>query len=185
MEINQAKYIKEVYDILGKGNFICKDSVNKKIVKIYDDLEDHLTEYQEYFNEIGFTIEVGNGYFHFSRNENFNTLPKKIETFKKWIDILSFIKSYRPNFVSGFYFKSAKIEVELESNIDLREKLKKMYPEKNTEGEKIDKIINELLSYGFVETEDNDSYKVTSAFNYLEELVDCITIKEDDDESTK
>lgn len=47
-----------------------------------------------------------------------------------------------------------------------------------TNDEKIDKLIGDLERQGFVELENelDSTYKVTAAFHYIEELIDCLTI---------
>ena len=43
------------------------------------------------------------------------------------------------------------------------------------------KLINELEKMGFIEKENEEdgTYKVLTAFHYMEELIDCITISEE------
>ena len=45
----------------------------------------------------------------------------------------------------------------------------------------VDKFINVLNSMGFIEyeVEDEGTWKVLTAFHYIEELVDCINITEE------
>ena len=46
--------------------------------------------------------------------------------------------------------------------------------------EKIEKLVGDLERQGFVELENelDGTYKVTAAFHYIEELIDCLTIIE-------
>lgn len=53
-------------------------------------------------------------------------------------------------------------------------------PNRKTHEEKIDKLVSDLERQGFVELENelDGTYKVTAAFHYIEELIDCLTIIE-------
>ena len=61
-------------------------------------------------------------------------------------------------------------------------KPKELFSRTNEGSEEIvDKLINELKTMGFIEYEDEDegTWKVLTAFHYIEELVDCINITEE------
>lgn len=48
----------------------------------------------------------------------------------------------------------------------------------------MDKLISDLQRQGFVELQDelDSTFKVTAAFHYIEELIDCLTIIETETE---
>ena len=48
-------------------------------------------------------------------------------------------------------------------------------------GEVVEKLVAELEKAGMIELENehDETYKVLTAFHYMEEMVDCITILED------
>ena len=54
---------------------------------------------------------------------------------------------------------------------------------KTLEG-KVESLVKDLEKQGFVEMENelDGTYKVTSAFHYIEEMIDCLTIYETEDE---
>ena len=60
----------------------------------------------------------------------------------------------------------------------MKEKARHLYTELKTNDDKIDKLIGDLDRQGFVELENelDSTYKVTAAFHYIEELIDCLTI---------
>ena len=64
--------------------------------------------------------------------------------------------------------------------MELKEKVSKLYADKKTHAEIIDKLVDDLVKIGFVELESelDGSYKVTAAFHYLEEMVNCLNIVE-------
>ncbi|MGL5730079.1 MAG: condensin complex protein MksE, partial [Bacteroidales bacterium] len=89
--------------------------------------------------------------------------------------------TYNSAFGSGFTFRTADIQVEIGCNIDLKEKVSKLFSEKKKHSEVIDQLIKELKNMGFIEEENelDGTWKVLTAFHYIEELIDCITISEE------
>ncbi len=47
---------------------------------------------------IGFHLEAGDGYFFFTRKETKVDLQRKLEAVSKWIDYLTFLKTYNSAF---------------------------------------------------------------------------------------
>ena len=156
------RYTKEIFDILNKGGFISQNSISQQRSHLYDAIEDDFQNYQEYFSGIGFLLEGGNGYYYFSRTENKVELADKVQRLALWIDRVDFLKTFN------------------NSDIELKEKARNLYTDVKTNEEKVDKLINDLERQGFVElgNELDGTYKVTAAFHYIEELIDCLTIIE-------
>ena len=136
--------------------------------------------YQEYFEGIGFLLEGGNGYYYFSRQETKVELEDKVQRLAAWIDRLDFLKTFNTAFGSGFSFRKSNILEEFSSDIELKEKARHIYTDLKTNDEKMDKLIGDMERLGFVELENelDGTYKVTAAFHYIEELIDCLTIIE-------
>ena len=88
------KYTEEIFNILSKGGFISANSVSPAIKRYYDAIEEDLTDYYEYYKGIGFYLEGGDGYYMFTRQEAKVDLERKLEAVMKWIDYLSFLKTY-------------------------------------------------------------------------------------------
>ncbi|MGM9833376.1 MAG: condensin complex protein MksE [Candidatus Limisoma sp.] len=174
------RYTKEIFDILSKGGFISRNSIFQLRSHIYDAIEDDYESYLEYFRGIGFQLEVGNGYYYFSRTENKVELADKVQRLALWIDRVDFLKTFNNIFGPGFSFRKSNILEKFSSDIELKEKARNLYPELKTNDEKIDKLITDLERLGFAELENelDGTYKVTSAFHYIEELIDCLTIIE-------
>ena len=65
--------------------------------------------------------------------------------------------------------------------MELKEKAMHLYAEKLKLDEVVDKLVDELEKIGFVEKENelDGTWKVTSAFHYIEEFVDCLTVSEE------
>lgn len=61
--MNKLNYTEEIFNILSRGGFISNNSVQTKIKRYYDAIEEQQTEYDEYYNGIGFHLEAGDGYF--------------------------------------------------------------------------------------------------------------------------
>lgn len=174
----------EIFNILGKGGFISSNSTQPSIKHYYDLLEEHFSDYYDYYKGIGFYIEAGDGYFLFTRKEAKVDMERKLDSVMRWIDYLSFLKTFNASFGPGFLFRPADIEVQINCNIELKEKCIRLFKEKKTYGDIIAKLIAELKNTGFVELENehDETYKVLTSFHYMEELVDCITISEEADD---
>ena len=172
---------KEIFDILSRGGFICSDSVNRQTKQLYEAIEDDYEQYKEYYKGIGFNLESGNGYYYFSRDESRVELEMKLDRFTKWIDRLDFLKTFSSIFGPGFTFRASNIMEKIAADIELKDKAQNLYPEKLKINETVDKLIEELSKIGFVELENEleGIWKVTSAFHYLEEMIDCIIVSED------
>ena len=94
---------------------------------------------------------------------------------------MSFLKTYHSAFGPGFLFRAADIEIQIGCDMELKEKTSKLFSDKKKHEEVVAKLINELEKMGFIEKENevDGTYKVLTAFHYMEELIDCITISEE------
>ena len=160
------RYTKEIFDILSKGGFISQNSISQQRSHLHDAIEDDFQDYQEYYRGIGFMLEGGNGYYYFSRTENKLELADKVQRLAQWIDRVDFLKTFNNTFGSGFTFRKSNILEKFSSDIELKEKARNLYRDVKTNEEKIEKLVGD------------GTYKVTAAFHYIEELIDCLTIIE-------
>lgn len=179
----------EIFEILSSGQFICSNSADTRISKLYDLIDDN-EKYEllyDYFSAIGFLLEKGDEFYYFSRkNESKVDLERKLETACKWIDILDFFKTFDNAFVSGYSFTTQEIVVRIKVDAVLKSKadgLRKVFrlEDKMPYDEVIAKVIDNLCKDGFAEIENEilKSYKILSSFKYLEELVTNINIPEE------
>ena len=84
-----------IYERLSRGEFLSVDSADASVRHLYEDIEENLEDYTEYFKEIGLQLESDNGYFYFSRiGEGKQTIEQKLDSFSKWLDYLDFLKCY-------------------------------------------------------------------------------------------
>ena len=178
------RYTKEIFEILSKGGFISQNSISQQRSHLYDAIEDDFQSYRDYYEGIGFLLEGGNGYYYFSRTENKVELADKVQRLAAWIDRLDFLKTFNSTFGSGFTFRKPNILEKFSSDIELKEKARRLYTDLKTNDEKMDKLIADLDRQGFIELENelDGTYKVTAAFHYIEELIDCLTIIETEQE---
>lgn len=175
------KYTEEIFNILSRGGFISSNSISTQVKRYYDAIEEDLPDYYEYYQGIGLYLEGGDGYYHFTRKEAKVDLERKLEAALKWIDYMSFLKTYHSAFGPGFLFRAADIEIQIGCDMELKEKASKLFSDKKKHEEVVAKLINELEKMGFIEKENevDGTYKVLTAFHYMEELIDCITISEE------
>ncbi|MDX2047923.1 MAG: hypothetical protein SFU87_14125 [Chitinophagaceae bacterium] len=187
--MNIPKQTGEIFELLSKGQFICSNSSDSRISKLYEILDDqeNFDLLHDYFNSINFVLEKGDEYYYFSRkDESKADLERKLEAACKWIDIVDFFKTFDNAFGSGYSFSPARIAVEISVQAVLKNKadgLKRTLKidEKISYPEVVNKIVKTLCDDNFAEMENEflKSYKVLSSFKYLEELINNINIPED------
>lgn len=177
------KYIQQIFDRLSRGGFIPADSMDESVCRMYKDLDDDREDYAEFYSKIGFILEEGKGYFHFSRRESKTALTDKLKKMGHWIDVLDFLKAWEPAFGPGFTFLLAELIVKIDSDIELRDKAKMLYDNRTRHDEIATRLVEELSKQGFIELLDNvtQRYSVTSAYRYLEDLVQLIAFEDEDE----
>lgn len=178
----------EIFELLSKGQFICSNSTDSRISKLFDiiDDSDNYELLYDYFKSINFILEKGDEYYHFSRKEEKVDLERKLDIACKWIDIVDFFKTFDNSFASGYSFSPSEINVKISVDAVLKNKANGVraalkIDEKTPYHEIILKIIDALVKDGFAEMENEilKTYKVLSSFKYLEELINNINIPEE------
>ena len=175
-----------IYERLSRGEFLSVDSVNTSVRHLYEDVEENLEDYTEYFKEIGLQLESGNGYFYFSRiGESKQAIEQKLDSFSKWLDYLDFLKCYNQSFTAGYQFRKSHLIEQISLDIELKEKVNRLFKKYSAGSnvEIVNKLLQEMQNMGFAEciNELDETFKVTSAFRYAEELVEIIQIVNEDE----
>lgn len=175
------KYTKEIFLRLSRGQFISSNSVDRDTRAIYNDIEDNLQEYSDYFGQIDFKLMGGDGYFYFSRDEPRQIVENKLLVLFKWIDYVDFLKNYDTTFGAGTQFRIAHMESVMASDPELREKLLALNIDHPTNHGRLRKMADEMVEKGFAEliNADDEEFQVTSAFGYIEQIIMSITINDD------
>ena len=176
-----------LFDYLQKGLFISSNSTSEEVRQLYDTIEDHQEALELYFSQIGYTLEKGNEYYYFSRQEPRATLEQKILRAYYWIDVLDLFKTYDETFGPGYRFQPEQILVEANINVLLQNKLdglRKHFSDKDIRKEVLDNVIRQLVKDSFLELENErtNTYKVMSAWHYLERLIESINLYEETEE---
>lgn len=175
-----------IYERLSRGEFLSVDSSDTSIRHLYEDIEENFDDYADFFKEIGLQLEAGNGYFYFSRiGEGKQSIEQKLESFSKWLDYLDFLKTYNQSFTAGYQFRKSHLIEQISLDIELKEKAGHLYKKYGAGSylEIVNKLLQEMQSMGFAEciSEQDESFKITSAFHYAEELVNMIQIANEDE----
>lgn len=175
-----------IYERLSRGEFLSVDNTDSSIRHLYEDIEENVEDYADYFKEIGLQLESGNGYFYFSRlGEGKQTIEQKLESFSKWLDYLDFLKCYNQSFTAGYQFRKSHLIEQISLDIELKEKASHLFKKYGVGSnlEIVNKLLQEMQSMGFAEciSEQDETFKVTSAFRYAEELVNMIQIANEDE----
>ena len=175
-----------IYERLSRGEFLSVDSTDSTVRHLYEDIEENMNDYADYFKEIGLRLETGNGYFYLSRTvENKQAIESKLESFSKWLDYLDFLKCYNQSFTAGYQFRKSNLIEQISLDIELKEKAGHLFKKYGVGSnlEIVNKLLQEMGNMGFAEcvSEQDETYKVTSAFRYAEELVNMIQIANEDE----
>lgn len=175
-----------IYERLSRGEFLSVDSSDTSIRHLYEDIEENFDDYVDFFKEIGLQLETGNGYFFFSRiGEGKQSIEQKLESFSKWLDYLDFLKTYNQSFTAGYQFRKSHLIEQISLDIELKEKAGHLYKKYGAGSylEIVNKLLQEMQGMGFAEciSEQDESFKITSAFHYAEELVNMIQIANEDE----
>ena len=188
--MNVPRQTGEIFDILSSRQFICSNSADNRITKLYDIIDDAdiYESLYNYFSAIGFLLEKGDEFYYFSRkNESKADMERKLDAACRWIDILDFFKTYDNTFGVGTSFSKQEITVKikvdavLKSKADNMRKMLRKTDDNTPYDELVEKIVDNLCIEGFAELENEilKTYKILSSFKYLEELVININIPED------
>ena len=158
-----------------RGEFLSVDSADASVRHLYEDIEENLEDYTEYFKEIGLQLESGNGYFYFSRiGEGKQTIEQKLDSFSKWLD-----------YAAGYQFRKSHLVEQISLDIELKEKANRLFKKYGVGSnvEIVNKLLQEMQNMGFAEciSDLDETFKVTSAFRYAEELVEIIQIANEDE----
>lgn len=171
-----------IFEILSKGRFITSNSNDQTQRELYSVIEEN-PELADYFDQIGFRLESGDGYFYFSREEEKTGVERKISAAYKWIDILDFFITFNNGFAPGFRFYATQLVEQVRVNGLLRNKLNELRTRgaERSSGEQIDDVLKKMEREGFIEKIDDfdDEWKVTAALHYLEQLIMSLEISED------
>ena len=176
----------KIYDILSRGGFIAADSLDSTTKHLFEDIEENYEDYADYFKEIGLKLVAGNGSYFFSRAyEGKQSIEQKLDSFSKWLDYLDFLKCYNQSFTAGFQFRKSHIVEQISVDLELKQKAGRLFKKYDATSNQdiVTKLIQEMVSIGYAEciNETDETYKVTSAFRYAEELVNMIQIANEDE----
>ena len=173
---------KEIFELLSRGGFICQYSTRADVRRLYDYIEENFDEYKAYYQGIGFVLEQGNGYFHFSREESRTELTRRLTSQGVWIDRLDFVKTFHSGFSTGVRFTPSAFTEAISADIELKEKARKLYSGQHNVKDTVQILLDVMEKAGFIELENEfeQVYKVTSAFHFLEGLVEMLTISEEE-----
>ena len=158
-----------------------KETIITGLQGILDDVKSGKLEITDKYEDIHSFVEANLIDRVGARQEAKVDLERKLEAVMKWIDYLSFLKTYDATFGPGFKFRPADIEVQISCQIELKDKASKLFQDKKKYNEVVEKLVSELEKAGTIELENehDNTYKVLTAFHYMEDLVDCITISEE------
>jgi hypothetical protein len=173
---------------LSKGAFISSNAVEVRTRKLYEAITKNHDALSEYFSHIDFILETGEEYYFFSRIESKQSLEDKIKSAYKWIDMYDFLMAYDLSFAPGYRFVVAHMVASVDTNALLKSKIEGLrkhlaYEDKSKVAidAVIESMVRALNKNYFIELESDvsKSYKVLASFQYLENLINLITIPQE------
>jgi hypothetical protein len=170
--------VSKIFLHLKEGRFLSQNAPSKSEKALFEYLEKHYENLQEYFSFIGIDLSLGDGYAYFS---SLDSREKRLEVIYELIDYLNFFYNYNPLFDVGFHFLIADIETKLKENMTLDLRLKKIKSlSGDTRRARLLALISKLEKRGFIACEDEylQSYIVLNSFTYLVAFYNAIEIKE-------
>ena len=88
-------------------------------------------------------------------------------------------------FAAGYQFRKSHLTEQISLDIELKEKANRLFKKYGVGSnvEIVNKLLQEMQNMGFAEciSELDETFKVTSAFRYVEELVEIIQIANEDE----
>lgn len=172
------KQAPEIFGILSRGQFISSNGSKGRLYDIIS-FEDNFTTLREVFSHTGFALEHGHNYYYFSQPDEPNqSIEKKLEQFAYYIDVLDFFSSMDKKPTVGTRYRITQIAEECFSNERLKQKIMAL-SRREKMVDKVADVADDLAQAGFLEQEDEDTYKVMDAIHYLEQVISMITIEED------
>ena len=177
---------REIFEILSRGGFICQDSARAENRRLFDYIEEHFEEYKACCEGMGDVLQQGSGYCLFTREESRAELTRRLTTLGVWIDRLDFLKTFYGGFTAGCRFTPSAIMEATAADVELKEKARRLYEGGRSVKAAVDQLVEDLLKAGLIELENEfeQRYRVTSAFHFLEDLVEMLTITEEEENET-
>jgi hypothetical protein len=174
----------QIFERLRKTKFITDNTNDSQVLQLFDYLNDNerFEAAKMHFDLLGITLEKGEGYFYFSKQEETNTsIEIKIRTFHIWIDRIDFFKTYNHNFGVGTMFEPSDVRTTQRQSVELTQKLERIGDTSKPEIEQIKSLADGFVSKGFAIIMDGtEQYKILSSYRYLEDLITQIEIPEDE-----
>ena len=98
---------------------------------------------------------------------------------------MDFLKCYNQSFTAGYQFRKSNLIEQISLDIELKEKAGHLFKKYGVGSyqEIVNKLLQEMIGIGFAEciSDQDETYKITSAFRYAEELVNMIQIANEDE----
>ena len=76
--MSRPKQTSDIFEILNKGQFICSNSSDEKIRRLYNVIDENFEDLYDFFRDINFILEKEDEYFLFTRRENKVDIERKL-----------------------------------------------------------------------------------------------------------
>lgn len=180
--MNYPKATQEIFEHLSRGHFLCDNSPHRSERKLFDLCEEDLSEYRDYFSQIGFGLESGDGYFYFSKTLNTKSIEEKLQKVLEYIDLVELMLQFSPTFGVGFRTTVAELSLSVKSNAVLKDRLERLHTRtaNATLIQQCTRVLDNFVKGGFmsIENDHEQRYRVLSSYDYLETFLSSIEVPE-------
>ena len=178
--MNYPKSTQEIFELLSRGHFLCDNSPHRNERKLYAICEADIDAYREYFDQIGFGLEAGDGYFYFSKAFNAKSIEEKLQKVLDYIDLVELMLQFSPTFGIGFRTTVAEFSIAVRGNAVLKDRLERLRisTANVTLHQQCSRVLDAFVKGGFmaVENEHEQRYRVLSSYDYLETFLSSIEV---------
>ncbi len=183
MDRQLQKNTKKVYDAFKKNSFICENTNEKSIKKLYTFCNEHYEELYDYFLILGYMLMRGNSYFYFVKDQapSNDYMERKLKHIVKLIDYAEFLLVYDSGLNVGSIISSRELALAVGKEISLKDRLLVLNRGmKKSDIDAVEYILKDFVKmvYAEVVNDYNGTFKILASYNYLKEISEKIKITE-------
>ena len=169
-------YMREIFSIFRTGKFISENTLSESCRRYYAAILNNFEAYYKYFDQLGYYLEQGPGYFHLCEARQPQAIQSKLRTdLGNYIQMLAILIKFRPELTPGHQFKT----YEFQAFCDQTDEIKSILPpsDDGLMTSRVSLFLKGAAKEGFIDiSKDETTCMITSAFLYLKEYVTRIKL---------
>jgi hypothetical protein len=168
---------RDIFDYLRQGHFLSANHPDVTHRDIFRQCQQYYDVLLEYFKPLGYYLESGQNYYHFTKDLSRQQIEKKLKSMLGFIDHISLMLQYNGSFDIGWEGTPTDMEVAVRADPLLKQALLRLYgkdgaPIRN----QCKQVFDFFKSSGFMATIDDidERYRVLDAYGYIREYTQAI-----------